>query len=73
MVNNEEENQRRWETCMKFLRNNPKLLLQMIPDLSDDDVEDQPRHNLEGNSLFGPKPYTKLNKGKLHQKIEEAK
>ena len=38
---NDEKN-RRWNQCVNFLRNNPKLLLQMIPDPSDD--EDDSKH-----------------------------
>jgi len=36
---NQAEQERRWGQCMHFLRNNPKLLLQMIPNPSDDEEE----------------------------------
>jgi len=36
---NQDEKNRRWTQCMNFLRNNPKLLLQMIPDPEDETGE----------------------------------
>ena len=32
IANQEDEKNRRWGQCVEFLRNNPKLLLQMLPD-----------------------------------------
>ena len=55
--------------CLSFLRNNPKLLMQMIPDLSEEEDE-APRHTIDGNSLFKAKPVAK---GRLHLKLDEAK
>lgn len=43
VANAEEEKQRKWGECVGFLRNNPKLLLQMLPNLSDDE-EDERQH-----------------------------
>ena len=37
VANIEDEKQRKWGECLGFLRNNPKLLLQMLPDMSDDE------------------------------------
>lgn len=31
------EKERRWENCLQFLRNNPKLLMQMIPNPTEGD------------------------------------
>jgi len=31
IVNDQGERERRWTQCIGFLRNNPKLLIQMIP------------------------------------------
>ena len=41
LANAEDEKNRRWGECMGFLRNNPKLLLQMLPNLSDDEGDYQ--------------------------------
>ena len=37
VANPEAEKQRKWGECVGFLRNNPKLLLQMLPNLSGDE------------------------------------
>jgi len=34
-----DEKKRRWTHCVAFLRNNPRLLLQMIPNPDDDEEE----------------------------------
>ena len=41
VANAEDEKQRRWGECVGFLRKNPKLLLQMLPDLSDDEEQER--------------------------------
>lgn len=57
----------RWKTCLEFLRKNPRLLMQMIPDEFDEVPET--RHNLQGDSLFEPRPHKPRRPGeksKLH-------
>jgi hypothetical protein len=39
IANDNHEKDRRWKQCVGFMRNNPKLLLQMIPSDLDDILE----------------------------------
>ena len=54
-----DEKDRRWSQCMTFLRNNPKLLLQMIPnpDLDEDEM-------LTAIPVGKPRPRKDKGKGK---------
>ena len=57
MENDEEEKNRRWKQCVSFLRNNPKLMLQMIPNDSDDDID-------AAKPIGKPKPAARRKAGK---------
>ena len=70
LENEEDEKSRRWTQCMQFLRNNPKLLMQMIPNPSDDEDDlasakksavlvGKPRPNRRNKTSRPPKPVQK--------------
>ena len=59
------EKKRRWTQCVAFLRNNPRLLLQMIPNAEDDEEE------LKSAVMVGrPRPLKKNKKCKLNKPLQ---
>ena len=83
IANEEDEKNRRWGECVEFLRNNPKLLLQMVPDGGYEDEEDDQAKQKKETKKLTKKPNKKIllerlasnarKNNKMSRRIEEAK
>ena len=83
IANQDDEKKRRWGQCVEFLRNNPKLLLQMLPDGSfEDDMEegpgrqkdkrDQKKSRKSNHKILLEKLKNQRKNNKMSQRIEDA-